>query len=323
MLKRIAVLFAGLALVVTGLTAPALAHPSAKPTAPHATALDKPTTGFTAPKGAPTGGTTVQSFTACGSPSVCYSYVGGMQTVSNVGVAGTIDIGCPFVYSADYHSLGEVTSIRDDGSGVRQIVELGWRKTSAGTCQLFVYAWKNGVGLGYNGGGYVDYAPNTTVYAGMTVTAGQRMSLRITYDAATPSGGAWWMWVDPDGSGPTAGDWIGYYPQSVWSGLSTAFTTANQIQGFFELASSVVESRSDMGDGYQGSGGSGASPAPAVLGSVSYGTATGVYANATLGYYVIPTGSTKWTQNTPSVRTFYGGGPGWDSTGTTIGVTGS
>jgi hypothetical protein len=330
MLKKISSAVAAAFVALALLGAPASAADALG--RPHPSAQDKATKGFTAPKAAPpavkfdrTGkvvesGPVARSLTTCpGTPAKCYSYVGGIQNVTNDGAGGNHEATCPFVKNTDYHSLSEVAVIRDDGAGVRQIVELGTRKTNSGSCQLFVFSWKNNIPNCYDGCGWVDYAPNTTWNAGSAVTAGQQMSLRWVYDSLSS---AWWAWVDPDASGPTAGDWIGSFPLSVWSGLSTPFTTANQVQWYFEVASTVVESCTDMGNGNQGSGGAAASPRPAFIASASYHTA-GAFANASLGYYVIPSGSAQWTQNTPSVRTFYGGGPGWNSAGTAVGSVGS
>jgi hypothetical protein len=337
MLKKIAVVAAGLALAVGALSAPALAQTSSSaldtPThsipVPHAAKADAPTKGVKALKGTPPSSKpgNVSAFTTCS--GTCYSYVAGAQAVTNTGAAGTFQVQSPYLKSTDYHSLAENALIRDDGAGVKQIVELGWTKdvtvcgAGGGPC-LFVFQWKNGSSASscYNGCGWVDYAANTTVNAGTALTNNQQMAYRWLYDATTPAGGAWWAWVDPDAGGPTAGDWIGYFPQSVWSGLAVPFTSANNYNLFFELASVNVESCSDMGNGEQGSGGAGASPRPSFIASASYFSG-GAWNNGSLTNYVLPTGTTKWSYNTASARTFYGGGPGWNAAGTAVGSVGS
>lgn len=321
MIKKLLATLAALAMVAGGLVAASPAQAAPK---------DKPTVGVVAPKGAPPikpgTGVSTRSLTTCpGSPAKCYSYVAGSQAVTNTGAAGTFEVGAPYLKSTDYHSLAENAVIRDDGSGIRQIVELGWTVDPVvngnSTPALFVYSWKNGATSCYNGCGYVDYAANTTVYAGMPLTAGQQMAYRILYDSTTPAGGAWWIWVDPDAGGATAGNWIGYFPQSVWSGLAVPFTSANGYQLFFELAHTTVESCSDMGNGQQGSGGAGASPRPSFIASAAYFSG-GSWVNGSLINFLSPV-TTKWTYNAPSVRTFYGGGPGWNSAGTATGTPGS
>lgn len=267
----------------------------------------------------------VAAFTTCPAGG-CFSYVGGSQAATATGAQANFMVGNPTLGTGDAHSLAELAVQRQDGGGVDQNVEVGWTKdpsvcsaTASKLC-LFVFSWKNGVANCYNGCGWVDYAANTTWNAGSQLTAGDVMQFRIQYDAQ--NGGAWWVWVGKLVGSSYVGDWLGYFPlATVWSGVTPAFTNSNKQQYFWELSNiSKWESCGDMGNGAQGSGGAAAVPRPAYIASA---TLINGSVPASLSYYRLPSAIPEWTQNTPSDRTQYGGGPGWNSAGTGVGTSGA
>lgn len=323
--RKMLALFATVAVVAGLITSPALAV-SAANTPPGPSKGDKATVGVHAAKGVAgvkkPGG--VASFTTCPAGG-CFTYVGGAQSATSIGAQGNFMVGNPTLGTGDAHSLAELAVQRQDGGGVDQNVEVGWTKdpavcsaTASKLC-LFVFSWKNGVANCYNGCGWVDYAPNTTWDAGSQLTAGDVMQFKVQYDAA--NGGAWWIWVGKLVSGSYVGDWLGYFPLTVWSGVTPTFTTSNKQQYFWELSNTVKwESCGDMGNGAQGSGGALAVPRPAYIASA---TLVGGSVPASLSYYRLPSAVAEWTHNTPSDRTQYGGGPGWNSAGTGVGTSGA
>lgn len=117
------------------------------------------------------------------------------------------------------HSLAEVAV---QSAGQQQVVEVGWTVDSAeGDLRphLFVFAWVNGKGLGYDCCGYVQtsrtWAPGDHVKPGISARYGIRHSH-----------GKWWI--------SYRGQRIGYYPDSLWHG---GFTHGGVSQAFGEVAS--------------------------------------------------------------------------------------
>lgn len=203
---------------------------------PMPSAADQPQKGFHAPKGNPgrkPDGTGSQKVSAAGPTALATiyrTYVGVRKTLSSPAV----DNGCsffgtvhsPFVSTADEHSITEC-SAHFNGN----IIEIGWRKDKSGTLQLFTYAWKRDPVTGdptqlcYNGCGYVDYAAETTAWAGMDLTSAVGTSKNFY---AQHFNSVWWVAYDSK--------WIGYWPDTVFGTQTPAFDRTDFIQVFDELA---------------------------------------------------------------------------------------
>jgi hypothetical protein len=142
----------------------------------------------------------------------------------------------PIVATDDFHSLAELAVQSADG---RQIVEVGWTVdplvNGDGEPRLFVFHWVDAQPSCYNGCGFVEVS--TRVRPGMRVAVGKasRYGIRLR-------GGKWWIYY--------RGRRVGYYPTALWSG---AFTRAELVQAFGEVAVSGELPCTDMGDGTFGS----------------------------------------------------------------------
>lgn len=257
------------------------------------------------------------TMSTCSGSTYCYRWQGGQQSVTNTGLQAWINVQKPFLATTEgsnAHSLGQIYV--SDSSG--NAVELGWtvdRFVNSGSADphLFVHRWDSGVGQGYNGGGWVDYAATATD-AGSNINAdvaGSSESFVLVYDATTPSGGGWW--------GQYKGQWIGYFPASLWS--SPTFTSSTGYQVFGEVAATDTNPCTDMGNGQQGS--PWVSPGPAkVSGATGQGISPAVtsftyLSNNTPGYSQAPN-----TGGNPNTEFAYGG-PGWNSAHTAVGSAGS
>jgi len=239
--------------------APATAAPAAAPASmskppPAISASDKLVTGgVAAPKGKvgkKTGVATKPPVTASASAKAAltgttyYQYGIGKQTATTDGVAANFKIAKPTVKSTDYHSLAEIAI---ESADEQQIVEIGWTvdpTTFSGSSapsapHLFAYHWVNGQETCYNGCGYVAYSGATVaVGADLTSVIGQELTFAIQN-----TGTAWWLGYN--------GQWIGYFPLTIWSGATPPATFAhgglNQLFG--EVALSTPTSCTDMGNG--------------------------------------------------------------------------
>lgn len=212
--------------------------------------------------------------TACASlPTDCFTYVGYRNTpaAAEGAVAQGLDIENPGL-DGDDHSLAEAAVQSSDS---KQIVEAGWTKDTAvcgqstGPC-LFVFHWVNGVPKGYNntaGSGFAQCSAANcgagfhTAGEALTASVGLFKAFGIQYDSAS---NAWWISYD--------GNWVGYYPATLWSGASPAvtFTSFGFYQSFGEIASQKSVACAKMGDGTKGSLGASGSPVPARLGSTAF-----------------------------------------------------
>src|SRR5579859_1783388 len=172
--------------------------------------------------------------------SISYLYADGQQAVSSgIGLAGQLTEPDPIVSPLDYHSLGEITAESGDGL---QIVELGWTVDRAlngdSLPHLFIYHWVNGAPTCYNGCGFVQVSKKTTPGMAVQVTT-------ATHEYAIRHGkGGWWM--------EYAGDWFGYFPDSIWSSQGITFTQEGAAQWFGEVSQSA-NNHTQMGDGIFGS----------------------------------------------------------------------
>ena len=164
----------------------------------------------------------------------CFSYVSGQQEVNTVGASITMAQAAPRVYGG--HSLQELALRTDDRSA---IVEVGWMVDPAtnGDYQphLFVYHWVDNQTSCYNGCGFVPIS--NTVTAGMTVASGTTAKFTI-YQYY----GDWYLYYNDVA--------FGYFPGALWGG---AFTAAQNVSAFGEVADSGQTSCNAMGDGRYGS----------------------------------------------------------------------
>lgn len=284
--------------------------------------------------------TTVSLLSAAGpaQATVTYSYAGGQQVLpagtTAAGGASNVLVAEPFIDTANTeHSLMEI-SAKDTVTG--NMMETGWIVSQAvnGDTQvhLFVGAWNGSTFLGYNATNtsWVDYAANP-VNAGANLHAvaidatftNRIKNFFIQRDTTVACGsdltGGWWVRYD--------NSWVGCVKNSAFT---SAFTAANRVQWFGEVATTRASGKpcSDMGNAQFGSdytaGGLdindptfftsaslvGANPPTTTsLTLFEQNTASGAAANA---FSIGSTGN----------RTFTLGGKEWTSTGTTPGNVG-
>jgi len=167
---------------------------------------------------------------------VSYFYSGAYQYATADGMAASLTEPRPVVAPHDFHSLGELAAESINGL---QIVEVGYTVDRAvngdGNPHLFVYHWVNGLPTCYNGCGWVQVS--TQRYPGMAVAgagATAPQSYRIKHTA-----GAWWVGYQ--------GEWIGYFPDALWTRKGATFTSAGLFQWFGEVAATTPMPCTDMG----------------------------------------------------------------------------
>lgn len=304
---------------------PAGVAPTVSPTNTKASAKT-----IAAPKGAPpaSGGVTTQARTACSTGAPCYFYVGGQHTAANTGGYANVSIVWPYSDSAASdpggHTLVEIDA--ETGTGAtRNIVEVGINADknmfANDDPHLFVFWWKNGVGQGYNGAGFVNYtgAGASPYHPGDSLSGlvGTSCAIGIEYTS-----GNWWA--------SFCGKWVGYFPGNS-PGTSTAnnlwypstYTAATKTQWFGEVASSYNEPCTDGGNGRQGNTVPGGAYNPATFPAyVSSAAFPGGSPTVSMTNYITPV-TGKYTQTVVSGRTFYYGGPGWNDDGTATGTPGN
>jgi hypothetical protein len=159
----------------------------------------------------------------------------------------------PTVAVQDYHSLIEMSGESADGSN---IIEVGWTvdpSTNGDSLpHLFVFHWINSAPTCYNACGWVQVSQ--TRFPGMAVTptpTGQLYAFKF-------DGSNWWIGYQ--------GEWIGYFPGSLWNGQ---FTQLGFAQWFGEVAASSEQPCTQMGSGAFGTG-----TGAAVISSEKYGTSS-------------------------------------------------
>jgi hypothetical protein len=309
--KKLAIAATAFVLVVSGsfaTSASAAPVPEAVYTAsvpPKPTKNDKPYVATAKDKSAKKGNQNAE-FTTFACP--CYNYVVAKQQLGagiiGDGLGANLEIEAQFLKSTDYHGLSQLALQKTGG----QAIEFGTTVDPAlfGNSQPHIFAGyrKNGVWAGY-GVGFVDYAPNTSYTYGTQLPTGTAKRFLIQYSA-----GNFWLAYD--------GAWIGYIPGTVFTAApSVTFISGDLFQVFMEESGSTVQSCSDLGNGL---------PASDVnagrLGSISiYGTVPTTATVVTAS--VIPSTAIGYTVTALSARTVRGGGPGADSTLTTVGTTGN
>jgi hypothetical protein len=226
--------------------------------------------------------------TSAGGRKAIYTYnVGSMQTEAD-GFYASVSIAKPVLGRLDYHTLAELAVQSAD---LKQIVEVGWtvdRVVNNGdeNPHLFVYHWVNGEKTCYNGCGFVPYE-------GATVKAGDILATGAKKFGIVHVNDAWWISYDSN--------FVGSFPDKLWQaeGVDT-FTTAEMVQTFGEVASTVETPCSQMGNGLPGT-----DKAATVLGSVTLvngpTAVLNIRSTTTTNYYTV---------NALSTRTFQYGGPG-------------
>lgn len=307
-MRRILASLAAMAAIVGGV---ALAsHSAVAAPKPFVNAIGKPVPtldwahapkGKLLPKGRPGG---VSANVACGT---CFYYAGGSQTTSSSGAQVQQDASKPTVAAGDYHSLSEL-EVASAASGSNQVVEVGWTVDSAlngdNDPHLFVYWWKNGVGQGYNGSGYVNATGcspcaggnlNTVSYFGVLINT---VIQHLTTVQCGCSTAGWWVAFN--------GTWQGVFPDTLWT--SPTFTSAGYHNVFGEVAVSDTQSCTDMGNGTL------AAITPSAVGARfgNFGL-LGVATTPSLSPLSI-SNSAKWNavfSPSTSVRSMRWGGPGW------------
>lgn len=197
----------------------------------------------------------------------------------------------PFLSPLDYHTLVEIAAMSTD---TKQIVEVGWTidrgLNGDDNPHLFVFTWVNRTPNCYNGCGYVQVSP--TFRPGMSVTSdGSQHVFAIEFYQ-----GNWWINYD--------GQWMGYFPESVWTSKGVSYNQAGLIEWFGEVATNTG-SRTQMGNGIFGS-----VPGSATINNTSIILST---TNSILAGWASPAGTDLSCFNYATVRggsDFRYGGPG-------------
>ncbi|MET0419418.1 MAG: hypothetical protein ABW022_25675 [Actinoplanes sp.] len=195
--------------------------------------------------------------------NACFLYNGGRQSGSTMsashkkGIAGTIKIGGhqgAMAGADSYHDLMEVAVQRAASNPNNQnTIEIGVtvdpivnKNGTVGTYKprAFVFSWINGVGQGYNGGGFVPVTGTSTqVKVGQTdLTAAANYVYGVWHDDVQ---NAWWIQFGPVGDV----QWIGFYPDTMWDNAGETFEDQDYVQLFGEIASAYTTPCSDMGLG--------------------------------------------------------------------------
>jgi len=184
--------------------------------------------------------------------AVSYIYAGGKQrpTTPPTGVSSLNTVSTPYINPTwDYHTLNENAVQSADE---QQAVEVGVTRDQStngdNKVRLFVYHWVNGQETCYNGCGWVDNAANTTFNAGADLTAYANANTEMVFQIERTAT-AWWI-----GFGPNDGtaDWIGNFPDTIWTGATPSVTTFKQVdffQTFGEVAAGTPATCADMGLG--------------------------------------------------------------------------
>lgn len=169
----------------------------------------------------------------------CYSYVSGRQGVTATGASVTMYQASPKGVSAEGHSLQELALQSSSDTTTANTIEVGWTVDPGVNRDyrphLFVYHWVNGQGSCYNGCGFVQVS--STVRAGMALTSGASGTFALRYYA-----GNWWAYYNNVA--------FGYFPGSLWGG---AFSSAQSVTAFGEVAAPSLPGCTQMGDGVYGS----------------------------------------------------------------------
>ena len=167
-----------------------------------------------------------------------YHYVYGLQFATAAGGEANFSQHTPYLNTKDDHTLGELAAQSADGN---QIVEIGWTVDRGvngdAKPHLFVFSWVNRIPNCYNGCGFVQYS--NTFRPGQVV-AGNGVSYLYAIEYYQ---GNWWVY--------SQNQWLGYFPESIWSSKHVTFTQVGLVQWFGEV-SSEGGIKTQMGDGIFG-----------------------------------------------------------------------
>jgi hypothetical protein len=187
-----------------------------------------------------------------------YHYVTATQYTTSIGATGSYTQEKPHVAPQEGHSLAELAILSpyydSNGQPVKQqqIIEIGWKVESIEVnkdmnIHLFVFHWINrGIACltscgqtCYNACGYVQYSK--TAYPGMTVDVTQAPQKY----AIMQYQGNWWIWYQDQ--------WIGYFPDSLWSTKGITFNKISVAQWFGEVGHTPASKpHTQMGNGLFG-----------------------------------------------------------------------
>jgi hypothetical protein len=173
-----------------------------------------------------------------GAPAEDYFFVEAAQSYTGLGAEGYFTQHRPYVALVDQHSLAAmaVRSAANEGN----VIEAGWAVAETvfgdSSPHLFVSYWVDGKP------GSVD---SNFVQVSSTRKPGMPVEVTDTpqaYDIEYfPSQGNWWIGYQ--------GEWIGYFPGSLWQG---EFTAAGTMQWFGEVSASSQLPMTWMGSGLPG-----------------------------------------------------------------------
>lgn len=230
---------------------------------------------------------------AC-TPNPCYGYAGFRQTVDFDGVTLLLGKENPATDSNTWHSLAEISVHDTSGNNT---VEVGWTKdplvcaAGVSVC-LFMFAWRNGVPLGYNASGGAINGTGCSPYClGASLDSiANNTSKSFTLQHLN---GAWWAAFD--------GAWRFAMPDTVMAPY--AFSVGKKYQIFGEVALKDDTSCADMMGGVLPTG------SPTFLGGKA-NSITLTNGSAAVSPTIIATSPTLW--NALMVTGISGrfGGPG-------------
>jgi neprosin-like protein len=187
-----------------------------------------------------------------------YWYAGAWDVTSPTAnkyysASGVLTVDNPWTdVAAGDHSLAEVAIWTGSGAN-RQIVEIGWcagctnDRIGDTATRLFVYAWRNGVGSGYNPADFIPYCaePGTCAVPGDILTGDPTTWTGTSLPGARQfqiqqTDSAWWFAYD--------GKWIGSIPNTWWTSVGATFTAGSIADFFGEVASDNSPTCTDMGN---------------------------------------------------------------------------
>ena len=168
-------------------------------------------------------------------PKANFMYSIGSQGAVADGLYANLTIAKPTLNRADYHTLAELSLQTNDG---HQVVEVGWNVDRVvngdDDPHLFVYHWVNGESSCYNGCGFEQFSTN--LKPGDTLAYGVTKKFGIQF-----SNNSWWIAFDSE--------WIGFFPEKLWTDEGTTFMKSEFLQVFGEVAAVGTTSCTQMGNG--------------------------------------------------------------------------
>jgi hypothetical protein len=189
--------------------------------------------------------------------------------------------------------LAALVSLLMASIGAVLVVAAPAQASPCGTCYYYAGGYQTVNNTGVSALVDVVNVAGCTVCAGTSIQGdvGTIPNFAIQH-LASPSSG-WWVGYKSN--------WIGYFPDSVWSG---GFTTAAYLDVFGEVAVSDTASCTDMGDGTLATSSVGAR-----INTTKYITTGGVSTDTSLTTYAdVPL---KWNSASQTARSIRVGGPGW------------